>query len=85
MVAWSESTVTIAGGKVHVARGGKGAPLVLLHHDIGTPEQLDFYDRLAEHFEIILPHHPGWGKSERPQWMRSLRDIAVIHQGCWRI
>ena len=80
MVAWSESTVTVAGGKVHVAHGGRGAPLVLLHHDIGTPDQLDFYDRLAEHFEIILPHHPGWGKSERPQWMRSVRDVAVIHQ-----
>ena len=26
------------------------------------------------------PHHPGYGKSERPEWLRSVRDVAVIHQ-----
>ncbi len=28
---------------------------------------------------MLVPHHPGWGKSERPQWLRSVRDIAAMH------
>ncbi len=28
----------------------------------------------------LLPHHPGWGRSERPAWMRSVRDLAAMHQ-----
>ena len=30
-------------------------------------------------FDVIVPHHPGWGKSERPAWLRHPRDIAAIY------
>ena len=53
--------------------------MLVLHHDIGTPDRLPFYDTLAQNFDVLVPHHPGWGKSERPQWMRSVRDIAAAH------
>ena len=68
---WSERQITIAGAKVHVSRSGKGRPLLVLHHDIGTPDQAALYDTLAKGHDVIVPHHPGWGKSERPQWLRS--------------
>src|SRR5215469_2634157 len=77
---WSESELDIAGGKLHVARAGSGRPVVVLHHDIGSPDRLDFYDLLAGRFDVLVPHHPGYGKSERPQWLRSVRDVAVIYQ-----
>ena len=35
--------------------------------------------RWREKFDVLIPHHPGWGKSERPQWLRQLRDIAAIY------
>jgi pimeloyl-ACP methyl ester carboxylesterase len=54
---------------------------LVLHHDIGSPAQLPFYDALAQHFKVMVPHHPGYGRSERPAWLRSVRDIAVIYQG----
>ena len=78
-VTWKESAMTIAGGKLHLTRGGSGRPVLVLHHDIGTPDRLPFYDALAQNFDVLVPHHPGWGKSERPQWLRSVRDIAAIH------
>ena len=77
---WSESELDMARGKVHVARAGSGRPVVVLHHDIGSPEQLDFYDALADRFAVLVPHHPGYGKSERPEWLRSVRDVAVMYQ-----
>ena len=79
-MTWNETTMTIAGCKQHLMRGGSGRPVLVLHHDIGTPDRLPFYDTLAQSFDVLVPHHPGWGKSERPQWLRSVRDVAVIYQ-----
>ncbi len=79
--AWTERPITIAGIKLHMKRSGKGKPLLILHHDIGTLDRLPFYDRLAETHDVIVPHHPGWGQSARPEWMRSVRDVAVVYRG----
>jgi len=54
--------------------------VLVLHHDIGTPEGLPFYDALARDHTVLLPSHPGYDKSERPAWMRSVRDAAVVYQ-----
>jgi len=78
-VAWTESTQTIAGIKMHVRRGGGGSPVLVLHHDIGTVDSLPFYDALAAKHDVIVPDHPGWGKSERPAWTRHPRDMAAMY------
>ena len=75
---WTDSVKEIAGCKIHFSRAGSGRTILVLHHDIGTPDRLPFYDALAENFDVIVPHHPGWGKSERPEWMRHPRDIAAM-------
>ena len=80
-VDWTESTMDAAGTKLHVARAGRGRPLVVLHHETGTLDRLPFYDALAAHFDVLVPHHPGYSRSQRPDWMRSTRDIAVIYRG----
>src|SRR5437660_4328939 len=77
---WNETAVELTGVKLHVARAGGGRPVLVLHHDIGSPERLGFYDALARRFDVIVPHHPGYGRSERPQWLRSVRDVAVVYQ-----
>jgi pimeloyl-ACP methyl ester carboxylesterase len=77
---WTETAVDVAGVRLHLARAGSGRPVLVLHHDIGSPDRLDFYDALARRFAVFLPHHPGYGKSERPSWLRSVRDVAVIYQ-----
>ena len=80
-VDWTESTMDAAGTKLHVARAGRGRPLVVLHHETGTLDRLPLYDALAAHFDVLVPHHPGYSRSQRPDWMRSTRDIAVIYRG----
>jgi pimeloyl-ACP methyl ester carboxylesterase len=78
--AWESDTVHVAGTALHLARAGTGAPLLVLHHDVGSPERLPFYDALAERFTVLRPSHPGYDRSARPDWMRSVRDIAVVYQ-----
>ena len=78
--AWSESLVDVAGVKLRLNRAGTGRPLLILHHDTGTLDRLAFYDALAERFDVLVPQHPGYGQSERPTWMRNVRDLAVVHR-----
>src|ERR1700733_1679559 len=78
-VTWKDSITEIAGTRMHLSRAGSGKTVLVLHHDTGTLDQLPFYDALAERFDVLVPHHPGWGKSERPEWLRHPRDIAAIY------
>ena len=80
-VDWKTSTVAAGGTKLHLRRAGKGPPLLVLHHEIGTLDDLPFYDALAATHDVVVPHHPGYSRSQRPEWMRSTRDIAVIYRG----
>lgn len=80
-VQWTDSSVEVAGATLHLSRAGKGRPLLLLHHETGTLDRLPFYDALASRFDVLLPHHPGYSRSARPDWMRSVRDIAVVYRG----
>lgn len=80
-VNWTDSTIEAGGIKLHLQRAGKGRPVVVLHHETGTLDRLPFYDALAAHYDVLVPHHPGYSRSERPTWMRSVRDIAVMHRG----
>ena len=79
-IGWNQTVIELAGTKLYLARAGSGRPVLVLHHDIGSPDQLAFYDELASHYDVLIPHHPGYGKSDRPQWLRSVRDVAVIYQ-----
>ncbi len=79
-VNWTDSTIDAAGTKLHVARAGRGRPLLVLHHETGTLDRLPFYDALAAQYDVLVPHHPGYSRSPRPEWMRSVRDIAVVYR-----
>jgi pimeloyl-ACP methyl ester carboxylesterase len=80
-VGWSEKDVDLAGTRLQVMRGGSGRPVLVLHHDIGTPDRLPFYDALAERFDVIVPRHPGYGETaERADWLRHPRDLAALYQ-----
>jgi pimeloyl-ACP methyl ester carboxylesterase len=79
-INWKSGSVSAGGTDLHVTRGGEGPPIVILHRDIGTLDRLGFYDELAQSHEVIVPNHPGYGASPRPDWVSSVRDIAVIHR-----
>jgi len=77
---WTTEDVKLSGTTLRVRKGGGGDPLLLLHHDIGSLDRLPFYDALAKRFTVHIPSHPGYDGSERPGWMRGVRDIAVLYQ-----
>ena len=79
-VTWTHREHDIAGVQVQVRRAGEGAPVLVLHHDFGMPATSAFLDALAAKYDVIVPNHPGWGQSQRPEWMRSVRDVAAMYR-----
>ena len=76
--AHGAASTEVAGGRVHELRGGEGPPLLLLHHSIGNPGWTPFHEALARSFEVSAPDLPGYGQSDRPEWARSPRDLAIL-------
>ena len=76
--AVSESTVEVVGLKIHVEEAGEGPALVLLHRSTGRHGWGAFEDGLAASFRVIIPDMPCFGHSDRPDWAREPRDIAIL-------
>ncbi|HCL26418.1 MAG TPA: hypothetical protein DHW65_08765 [Dehalococcoidia bacterium] len=79
MVAFTEEMVDVGGTKVHTLKGGSGEPLLLLHGAGGNNGWLQFVDALAEQYTVYYPSHPGYGQTERPDWLETIPDMACFY------
>ena len=69
---------SIRGLKLKVQEAGSGEPLLFLH-GAGGSNWSPMLDRLAETFRVIAPEHPGFGRSQIPEWMMSISDLALFY------
>jgi pimeloyl-ACP methyl ester carboxylesterase len=74
---FTETLVDAAGINVELRRGGRGAPLLVIHGELGVPGWLDAYQGLSDRFDVIVPSLPGYGRSTRPDWIMGARDLAA--------
>lgn len=74
-----ETYETIEGCRVRIMRAGKGKPLLFLHGARGVPVWLPFFKTLAEKYDVIVPEHPGFGRSETPTWLDNIGDLANFY------
>jgi pimeloyl-ACP methyl ester carboxylesterase len=72
-----EWRVEVSGLDVTVGEAGSGECVVVLHHSTG-PLWTPFLDVLSENVRVVAPDIPGYGKSERPDWARHPRDLAIV-------
>ena len=67
--ALHEQTVNVAGKPIFVAEAGDGPPVVMLHGGGPGASGVSNYSRnidsLAEHFRVIVPDMPGYGRSAK--------------------
>src|SRR5262245_33558198 len=71
---------SIGGCKVSVLRGGAGAPLLFLHGARGAGTWLPFFNTLAEQYEVLVPEHPGFGRSDTPEGLETIGDLADFYR-----
>jgi pimeloyl-ACP methyl ester carboxylesterase len=69
---------TAAGIRLELRRVGRGRPLLLLHSEDALECEAPFLDLLTADREVVIPSPPGFGRSERPDWVSSPDDIAYI-------
>ncbi len=72
------SFVEVNGARLHLARAGRGRPLLLLH---GWPEfwftWLPMMQRLSDRFQLIAPDLRGCGDSDKPNGEFGPKDQAA--------
>jgi pimeloyl-ACP methyl ester carboxylesterase len=64
---------------IRLHHAGRGPMVLFLHGAGGLPQWLPFFDALAEHHELLVPEHPGFGGSVDPPWIRSMADLAMFY------
>ena len=79
MAAVNDATrlTNAAGITVELRRGGSGAPLLVIHGEFGVAGWLESFARLADHYDVVVPSLPGYGRSARPDWIMSVHDLAA--------
>jgi pimeloyl-ACP methyl ester carboxylesterase len=74
-----EKFLDVRGARVHLLEGGQGEPLVYLHGAGSAGAWSPFLEALAQRYHVIAPTHPGFGKSERPEWIDRVDDVAFFY------
>ena len=74
-----EETISVGGVDVHVWRGGRGAPLLVLHGAGGNRGFTRWLRQVAERYEVWAPTHPGFGRSGDADWMETVDDLARFY------
>lgn len=74
-----ETAFELHGARLRILRGGQGEPALFLHDAAGLSAWSPFFEALARQHELIVPEHPGWGKSDDPPWLRTMDDLAMFY------
>ncbi len=74
-----ERTVDVQGIQTHLFEAGSPAASPLLFmHDIHVGNLwLDYHRYLAQNFHVFAPDTPGFGLTQRPDWMRDMSDYVL--------
>jgi len=74
-----EEFVEVGGAKIHLLKGGDGPPLLFLHSIEGNLGWLPWMEEVSKSATVYAPTHPGFGRSERPEFLESVSDMARFY------
>lgn len=81
--AGSTRTITLPGGlSLTVQEFGRntgGTGVLMLHGGAGPRSLTGFAAAMSPHAYVIVPTHPGFDGTPRPQWTDTVADLATIY------
>ena len=75
----SQSHVDVAGARIQMLQSGSGDAVLSLHSVEGNLGWMPYLKALAQSARVIAPTHPGYGSSERPEWLETIPDLARFY------
>jgi pimeloyl-ACP methyl ester carboxylesterase len=73
-----EETHGVGADQLIVLKGGSGKPLLVLHEELGFPGWMKWNEALSERRTLLIPLYPGFGRTQRAEWIMSVRDLASL-------
>lgn len=70
------NSVEVKGNRIRYSSQGSGEPLLYLHDFKGFVNDTDFHEKMAKNYRVISVEMPGFGESERPEWLTSMEDMS---------
>ncbi len=74
-----EQLIEVRGAKLNLRRAGAGEPVLFLHGPQGFAGCAPAVERLAAHFDVLAPDHPGFGLSDAPDEIDDVPDLAFFY------
>jgi len=74
-----EKELVVSNTTITYKRGGSGRKILFLHGAGGSDSCLSFCNSLSLNHDVILTDHPGFGKSETPEWLDNIHDMAFFY------
>jgi pimeloyl-ACP methyl ester carboxylesterase len=72
-------TLVVDGARLELTERGAGPPLLFLHAENGIEPAAAAIAELAKNARVIAPTHPGFGRSELGNGMRSVDDLSYFY------
>ncbi|WP_102348914.1 alpha/beta fold hydrolase [Bacillus sp. Marseille-P3661] len=66
----------INGKKIRYQEKGTGEPLLFLHDYNGVTQWHSFQEQLSANYRVIALELPGFGESQRPDWLTKMDDLS---------
>src|SRR6266404_4469183 len=76
---WAQEKVRVGDADLVLLKAGKGKPLLVLHEELGDPGPLGWQDDLGAGRTLVMPLHPGFGKTPRCEWIADVPDLAALY------
>jgi pimeloyl-ACP methyl ester carboxylesterase len=65
--------------EITLSESGAGRPVLILHGGGGPFTVAGIANHLAETMQTIIPTHPGWNGTPRPEWFSGVDDMALAY------
>ena len=76
---WSDDRVRVGDTHLAVQKAGSGPPLVIFHEELGCPGTVSWQETMAQRHTLLVPQHPGFGRTDRAEWLTGVRDLACFY------
>jgi len=75
----TDEKAKVVGTELSLVKGGSGKPLLVLHDELGYTGWQKWNEALSSNHELIIPRQPGFGHTDRQDWIWEIRDVASFY------